>query len=141
MSFRIRRVKRGKVLQSRPVAELVLVLRLNHGRPLRPQSAHRLEDIDYPLILHPLQDYAQGNENAGTPNAGTAMHGNGTFLTKLLLGLVNLANEIDESFTRLRNTLFGPISKLELAYGARRTVAGIGHFEFAQEVLGHIIFS
>lgn len=43
-----------------------------------------------------------------------AMNGDGTLLAKLFLGFVNLTDEVDESFTRFWNTLFGPIGKLKL---------------------------
>lgn len=46
-------------------------LRLDHGRPLRSQNPGRLEHIDHALILHPLQDDAQGDEDASSTNAST----------------------------------------------------------------------
>lgn len=37
---------------------------MNHGRTLRPQNPDRLEEIDYALALHPLQNDAQRHEHA-----------------------------------------------------------------------------
>lgn len=41
---------------------------LHHGRPLRPQSLHRLEHVHHPLVAHPLQHDAQCDEHACTPD-------------------------------------------------------------------------
>ena len=63
-------VEGGEVLQGRPVAELVLVLRLHHGRPLGPQCPHRLEDVHHPLVLHPLQHDGEADEDPGPSHPG-----------------------------------------------------------------------
>ena len=64
-------VEGGEVLQGRPVAELILVLGLHHGRPLGPQGPHRLEDVHHPLVLHPLQHDGEAGEDPGPSHPGT----------------------------------------------------------------------
>ena len=63
-------IKGGEILEGGAVAELVLVLRLHHGRSLGPQSPHRLEDVHHPLVLHPLQHDGQADEDSGPANSG-----------------------------------------------------------------------
>lgn len=53
------------------------------------------------------------------------MDSDGSVLSKLFLGLVNLSEEVYEAFPALRHALFRPIGELELADGARRTIASI----------------
>lgn len=45
-------------------------LRLHHGRPLGPQHLHRLEDVHYAFVPHPLQHDAERDEDAGPAHAG-----------------------------------------------------------------------
>ena len=72
--------------------------------PLSAKGSNRLEDIYHTFILHSFQNNAQCDENAGSTHAGTTVNRDWTLLTKLFLGLVNLSNEVNESFARLRNT-------------------------------------
>ena len=72
--------------------------------PLSAKSSNRLEDIHHTFVLHSFQNNAQCDENAGSTHAGTTVNRDWTLLTKLFLGLVNLSNEVNESFARLRNT-------------------------------------
>jgi len=51
-----------------------------------------------------------------------AVYGDWSVLAELFLGLVHLADEVDESFARLGHSLFRPVSELELTHGARLTV-------------------
>lgn len=62
-------------------------------------------------------------------------------LTKLLLCLVNLTNEIYKSITRFGHALLRPVNKLELADRARTTISCVCYFELSQYVLRHIVFS
>ena len=64
-------IKGGEILEGGAVAELVLVLRLHHGRSLGPQSPHRLEDVHHPLVLHPLQHDGEADEDPGPSHPGT----------------------------------------------------------------------
>ena len=64
-------VKRREVLEGCPVAELVLVLGLHHGGSLGPQGPDGLEHVHHPLVLHPLQHDAQGDEHSRPSNSGT----------------------------------------------------------------------
>ncbi len=41
------------------------------------------------------------------------MDGDGSLLSKLLFCLVNLPDEVNESFSRLRHTLLRPVGELE----------------------------
>lgn len=56
-----------------------------------------------------------------------AMNGDGSILSELLLGLVHLSQEVDETFAALRHSLFRPVRELELTNRPRRAVASIGH--------------
>ena len=47
-------------------------------------------------------------------------------MAKLLLGLVNLADEVNEALARFWDALLGPVSELELAHRPRLTVLGKG---------------
>ena len=51
-----------------------------------------------------------------------AVNGDWSVLAELLLGLVHLADEIDEFFAGLGHSLFRPVGKLELTHGPRLTV-------------------
>ena len=51
-----------------------------------------------------------------------AVYGDWSVLSELLLRLVHLADEVDESFAGLGHSLFRPVSELELANGPRLTV-------------------
>jgi len=53
---------------------------------------------------------------------GPAVNGDGSVLTELFLGFVHLTDEVNESFAGLRDTLFRPISELELTHSPRLTV-------------------
>lgn len=68
-----------------------------------------------------------------------AMHSYGPVLSKLLLRFVYLPNEINESFARFRDSLFGPIRELELTYCPGRSVPCIGYLELSKDVLRHIV--
>ena len=68
-------VEGGEVLQGGAVAELVLVLCLHHGGPLRAERPHGLEDVHHALVLHPLQHDAQGDEHTRPPNASAVNRG------------------------------------------------------------------
>lgn len=46
-----------------------------------------------------------------------AVHSDWSVLSKLLLGFVHLANEIDESLPGFWHSLLGPVGELELANG------------------------
>jgi hypothetical protein len=76
----------------------------NYYVPLSAKGSNRLEDIHYTFVLHSFQNDTQCDENAGSTHAGTTVNCDWTLLTKLFLGLVNLSNEVNESFARLRNT-------------------------------------
>ena len=67
------------------------------------------------------------------------MNSNRPLLSKLLLRLVHLANKVDESLTRLRHTLLGPVGELELPDCAGLPVPSIRHFELSQNVLRHVV--
>jgi predicted ABC-type transport system involved in lysophospholipase L1 biosynthesis ATPase subunit len=58
-----------KVLESRSVAELVLVLGLDHRRPLTPQQLDGGEEVDHALVTHALQDDGQRDKDARATNA------------------------------------------------------------------------
>lgn len=68
-----------------------------------------------------------------------AMHSDRTVLSKLLLGLVDLPNEVNEPIPRLRHPLFRPVNELELPKGAWAAVSRICHLELSQYVLGHVV--
>ena len=51
-----------------------------------------------------------------------AVHCDWSILAKLFFGLMNLSNEIDESFTRFRDSLFRPIGEMELSNGSRLAI-------------------
>jgi len=51
-----------------------------------------------------------------------AVHSDWSILPKLLLGFMNLANEINESLSCFWHSLLWPISELELANGSGLTV-------------------
>lgn len=51
-----------------------------------------------------------------------AMDWNGSILTKLLFCFVDLANEVNKSFSRLRHSLLWPVSELELPYSSRLAI-------------------
>lgn len=53
-----------------PRARVNSDLSLDHGRPLRPQHLHRLEDVHHAFVAHPLQDDAEGDEDSGPTHAG-----------------------------------------------------------------------
>lgn len=55
------------------------------------------------------------------------MNGDGSILSKLLLGLVHLPQEVDETFAALRHSLFWPVRELELTNRSRRAVASVRH--------------
>lgn len=65
-------IKTSKVLQSRLVAKLVLVLRLHHCWPLCSEHFDRLEYVHDSLITHPFQHDTQRNEDPSPSNTGTA---------------------------------------------------------------------
>jgi len=50
------------------------------------------------------------------------VNGDWSVLTELLLRLVHLADEVDKSFAGLGDSLFRPVSELELTHGPRLTV-------------------
>ena len=50
------------------------------------------------------------------------MNGDWSVLAELLLGLVHLPDEVDESLTGLGHSLFRPVSEVELTHGPRLTV-------------------
>lgn len=56
--------------------------------------------------------------------APPAVHSDGTVLTKLLLGLVHLTNEVDEALPGLGYALLRPICELELPYCPRLPILG-----------------
>ena len=58
----------------------------------------------------------RGNKNSMTSQP--AMDGDWSVLTELFLGLVHLANEVDEALATFGHTLFRPISELELPHRA-----------------------
>ena len=55
-------------------------------------------------------------------------------LTKLLLGLVHLADEVDEALAGLRDALLRPVGEVELANRSRLTVSRISHLTIHQLV-------
>jgi hypothetical protein len=57
-----------------------------------------------------------------------AVYRDRTVLTELLLRFLNVSDEFNEAFTRSRYPLLGPISKLELTYGARLAILKINQF-------------
>ncbi|VEN63796.1 unnamed protein product [Callosobruchus maculatus] len=68
-----------------------------------------------------------------------AMDCDRSVLPELLLGFVHLSDEVDEAFAGLGNPLFGPIGELELSDRPGRSVPGVRHFEFPQDVLRHVV--
>ena len=121
------------------VENVAIDLSLNHGRSLSAEDTDSLEDVDDAFVLHAFQVDAEGDEDAGATDAGAAVDGDGSLLPELLLGLVNLTEEFDEALSGFGNALFGPVGKLELADGARLSVAGVRHLELAQDVLRHVV--
>ena len=91
-------------------------LGLHHSRPLRSQDLDSLEHIHHTLITHTLQHNAQRREHPRPSYARATMYSDRPVLAELLLGLVHLADEIDETFTRLGDALLGPVGELELAH-------------------------
>ena len=94
------------------------------------------------------------------------MNCDGALLAELLLGFVHLSDEVDEAFSRLGNSLLGPVRELELPHCARLAVLTqhktcintvlqlqqnkskytnthpcIGDLELAQNVLRHVVLS
>ena len=112
---------------------------LHHGWSLSAQNSHRLEHVDDAFVLHPLQVDAERDEDTGATDASATVHRDGSLLTELLLGLVNLAEEFDETFTRFGYAFFWPIGELELSDGPRLSVPGVRHLEFSQNVLRHVV--
>ena len=55
-------------------------------------------------------------------DSSPAVNGDWSVLTELLLGLVHLADEVNESLAGLRDSLFRPVGELELSHGPRLTV-------------------
>ena len=55
------------------------------------------------------------------------MHCDGSVLAELLLGLVHLPDEVDESLAGLGHALLRPLHELELADGARLAVPCVCH--------------
>lgn len=53
------------------------------------------------------------------------MHSDRSILSKLLLSLVHLSQEIDESIATFRHTLFRPVGELELTDSPRSSVARV----------------
>lgn len=55
------------------------------------------------------------------------MYSDGTILTELGLGLMNLGDEINERFCRSRNLnpIIGPIGELELPQGPRLSILSV----------------
>lgn len=98
------------------ITELVFILSLDHGWPLRPEHLHCLEDINHTFVPHPLQDNAEGDEDSGSAHASTAVDRDWSILSKLFLGFMHLTDEINKSLSRFGDTLFRPISELELPY-------------------------
>lgn len=45
-------------------------LSLDHGRSLRPEHLHRLEDVHHAFVAHSLQDDAERDEDSGPTHAG-----------------------------------------------------------------------
>lgn len=109
-------VEGAQVFQCCPVAEAILVLSLHHGRALCSQHLDCLEHVYHSLITHPLQYDTQSDEDSSATHTSTAVYRDRSILTKLLLGLVNLANELNEALARLRHPLLGPVCELELSY-------------------------
>ncbi len=106
---------------------LSLYLCLHHGRPLRPERPDGLEDVDHPLVLHPLQHEGERHEDARPAHPGAAVHRDGALLPELLLGLVHLADEVDEALPGLGHPLLGPVHELELADGPGLPVSRVRH--------------
>jgi hypothetical protein len=121
-----------------------------------------LEDVHHALVLQAFEDDAEGDEDTGSANAGAettkrarwsntalekenpdnnipAVNSDWSLLSKLLFGLVNLANKVGELSAQLRDSLFRPVRKLELSDRPRLTVTGVRHLELAQEVLRHVV--
>lgn len=132
-------VEGSEVFQGSFVAKLILVLSLDHSWPLGPQHFDRLKDVDYPFVLHPLEHDAQRYEDARSADAGTAVYSYRSILTKLIFSLQDLADEIDETLTRLGDSLFWPLSELKLSDRSRLSISCIRDFEFTQDVLRHVV--
>jgi len=60
--------------------------------------------------------------------------GDWPFLAELFLGLVDLANEIDEALAGLGHALLWPLGELELAHSARLSVPGVGDLKEEEKV-------
>lgn len=131
-------------------AELNLYLGLHHGRPLRAQHFDSLEDIHRSFVAHPLQDDTQGDEDTCPPHTGTraareqstirprpcsansantpsscdspAVNSDWPILAKLLLGFVDLSDEVDEALPRFGHALLWPVGELELAHRSRLAI-------------------
>lgn len=61
---------------------------------------------------------------AGPGSSAPAVDGDGPVLAELLLGLVHLADEVNEALPRLRHALLRPVRELELPDGAGLAVLG-----------------
>ena len=48
---------------------------LNHGGPLGPEGANRVEDVHHPLVLHPLQHDRQRDEHPRSAHTGAETKG------------------------------------------------------------------
>lgn len=65
-----------------------------------------------------------------------AVHSDWSILPKLLLGFMNLANEINESLSGFWHSLLWPISELELANGSGLTVLkGMQNYRFIRQLV------
>lgn len=69
-----------------------------------------------------------------------AVDGEWTFLAELIFRLMYLSNKVYEPFGRLGHALFRPVGELELSDSPRSIVDCVGHFEFSEYVLWHVIF-
>lgn len=102
-------IKRGDVIESSLVAELVLIAALDHAGSLRSQRPHHLEQVDHLFVLYSLQDDRERNEGACSADAAAAVNGDRTLLAELLLRLVHLSDEVNEIVGRLRYAVLRPV--------------------------------
>lgn len=64
------------------------------------------------ILLRP--QFPQPENELGWGSSSPAVDGDGAILAELFLGLVHLANEVNEALPRLWHALFRPVRELEL---------------------------
>lgn len=132
-------IETSKVLQSRLIAELILILRLHHSWSLRSQHFDRLEDVHHALITHPLQHDTQRDEDSGAPDTSAAVDRYRPVLSELLLGFMHLPDKVYETLSGFGHPLFRPVGELELPHSPGLSVPSICDFKLSEDVLRHVV--